>query len=257
VLPAVGHLTGTGRCILARAATPADDALFVTPPARVRKPPGWLWVDGELMLTRTAENTTVDGVPAQRISVIRERAGSLELGTRARGHAAGAPVTFAHPRHIYVHSKSLMVDDIFVSIGSANTNRRGFFHDGELNVFAIPEALRAAPDNPARALRSALWAEQLGLPLAMGSILGDATSAFDLFLRSRFITRATPYASVDIRPQIGIADFDLIPGSVGKVLMAQAGLIGISTLEQFLDDVWNVAVDPTSFSDPNPQSGPL
>ncbi len=257
VLPATGRITGTGRCTLARAVTPADDALFVTPPARVKKPPSWLWVDGELMLARTAENTTIDNTPVQRVTVIRERSGSVELGTSARGHVAGAPVTFAHPRHIYVHSKCMMIDDVFVSIGSANTNRRGFFHDGELNVFAIPEALRSAPDNPARALRSALWAEQLGLPLAMGSILGDTTSAFDLFLRSRFITRAAPYASIDIRPQIGVTDFDLIPGSIGKVLMAQAGLIGISTLEQLLDDVWNMIVDPTSFSDPNPQSGPL
>jgi hypothetical protein len=150
----------------------------------------------------------------------------------------------------------MMIDDLFVSIGSANLNRRGFFHDGELNVFAIPEELRAARDNPARAVRTALMAEQLGLPPVMASLLGNATSAFDLFLRSRFVTRAVSYSAVDIRPDIGVDDFDLLPGSVLQTLKAQAGLIGIATLEQMLTDIWNVVIDPTSFVDPNPQPGP-
>ena len=256
-LSAAGPITGKGRCVLAKPVSAGDQALVITPPARIPELPGWLWVDGELMLARSAENTTVDGALAKRVAVIRERSGSLELGTRARGHEAGAAVTFSHPKGIYVHSKCMMVDDIFVSIGSANLNRRGFFHDGELNVFAIPEALRSAPDNPARALRTALWAEQLGLPLVMGSVLGDATSAFDLFLRSRFITRAIPYAAIDIRPEVGITDIDLVPGSLLQILKAQAGLVGPPVLEQMIDELWNMLIDPTSFVDPNPQSGPV
>ena len=94
------------------------------------------------MLARTSDNTTVDGAPAKRISVIREGSGSLVLGSRRRAHQAGAAVTFSQPKGIYVHAKCMMIDDLFVSIGSANLNRRGFFHDGELNVFAIPEELR-------------------------------------------------------------------------------------------------------------------
>ena len=257
VLARAGRIASTGRLSLARAASPGDDALFVTPPARLPELPAWLWVEGELMLARTAENTTLDGVKAKRVTVIREGAGSFVIGSRARGHELGAAVTFAQPKGIYVHAKCMMIDDVFVSIGSANTNRRGFFHDGELNVFAIPEALRSAPDNPARALRSALWAEQLGLPPVMASLLGDTTSAFDLFLRSRFVTRAAPLAAIDIRPQVGATDFDLIPGSILQVLKAQAGMIGLFTIEQLLDDIWNMGIDPTSFTDPNPQSGPL
>ena len=105
--------------------------VVATPPARVPKLPGWLWVDGELMLARTSDNTTVDGAPAKRISVIREGSGSLVLGSRRRAHQAGAAVTFSQPKGIYVHAKCMMIDDLFVSIGSANLNRRGFFHDGE------------------------------------------------------------------------------------------------------------------------------
>ncbi|MBL8701477.1 MAG: hypothetical protein JNK67_24070 [Alphaproteobacteria bacterium] len=257
VLDATDRITSAGRCVLLRAATTAEDAIFVAPPARVPDLPGWLVVDGELMLARSADNAEIDGRKAKRITVIRERAGSLELGTRARSHAAGAPVTFSRPRHIYVHSKCMMVDDMFVSIGSANVNRRGFFHDGELNVFAIPEALRSAPDNPARALRTALWAEQLGLPPAMGSILGDATGAFDLFLRSRFFTRALSYAAVDIRPQFAMPEEAVIPGSLMNAIKLQAGLVVPVTLESLLDEIWNMVVDPTSFTDPNPRSGPV
>jgi phosphatidylserine/phosphatidylglycerophosphate/cardiolipin synthase-like enzyme len=256
ILSSAGRVTGTGRCVLVQPAAAGDTSIFVAPPSRVPKLPGWLWVDGELMLARTDDNTTVDGKPARRVSVIREGAGSLVLGTRARAHQVGAAVTFSQPKGIYVHAKCMMIDDLFVSIGSANLNRRGFFHDGELNVFAIPEELRAASDNPARAVRTALMAQQLGLPPVMASLLGDATSAFDLFVRSRFITRAAPYSAIDIRPDIGVDDFDLLPGSVLQTLKAQAGLIGIATLEQMLTDIWNVVIDPTSFVDPNPQPGP-
>ena len=149
-----------------------------------------------------------------------------------------------------------MIDDAFVSIGSTNLNRRGFFHDGELNVFAIPEALRSAADNPARALRTALWAEQLGLPPVMGALLGDVTSAYDLFLRSRFITRAVPYDAVDVKPQLNFGQFDILPLSVLKVLQAQ-GIFGLGVAEDLVDEFWDMVVDPTSFIDPNPQRGPF
>ena len=41
-----------------------------------------------------------------------------------RPHKENAPVTHARLGAIYVHSKCMMVDDIFVSIGSANLNER-------------------------------------------------------------------------------------------------------------------------------------
>jgi phosphatidylserine/phosphatidylglycerophosphate/cardiolipin synthase-like enzyme len=150
----------------------------------------------------------------------------------------------------------MMIDDAFVSIGSTNLNRRGFFHDGELNVFAIPEALRSAADNPARALRTALWAEQLGLPPVMGALLGDVTSAYDLFLRSRFITRALPYDAVDVKAQLDFGQFDILPLSVLKVLQAEA-IFGLGVAEDLVDELWDMVIDPTSFIDPNPQRGPF
>ncbi len=137
------------------------------------KAPFWVWIDGELMLAR---NTTgpIDegGVKASRVEVIRGSApGNPRWGATPRAHIKGAAVTMSRVAGVYVHAKSMMIDDTFVSIGSANLNRRGFFSDGEINIFAIPEQLRAAPDNPARALRTRLWAEHLGIPPAMGAVL--------------------------------------------------------------------------------------
>jgi phosphatidylserine/phosphatidylglycerophosphate/cardiolipin synthase-like enzyme len=56
---------------------------------------------------------------------------------------------------IYPHSKMLLCDDRFFSIGSANANGRGFTKDGEVNISA------RAPVS-AKALRERLWGEHLG-----------------------------------------------------------------------------------------------
>ena len=152
----------------------------------------------------------------------------------------------------------MMIDDIFVSIGSANLNRRGFFHDGELNVFAIPEALRSAPDNPARALRTALWAEQLGLPPVMGSRARRrhqrvrSLPAIAVHHACRAVRRdrhSTAGRRHRLRPRSWVADAD--------AQGAGRDLVGIALLEQMLDELWNMVIDPTSFVDPNPQSGPV
>lgn len=57
---------------------------------------------------------------------------------------------------IYVHGKVSIVDDEWLSVGSANLNRRGLGTDTEMNVQAV------APDL-ARRLRVRLWAEHLGM----------------------------------------------------------------------------------------------
>ena len=89
---------------------------------------------------------------------------------------------------IFLHSKIMMVDDLFVAIGSTNINRRGFFHDGEITAFAIPEELRNAPHNPARDLRMRLWGEQLG-PISRSWALACSVTplaGFELFKRTRY-----------------------------------------------------------------------
>jgi hypothetical protein len=71
----------------------------------------------------------------------------------------------------------MIVDDVFLSIGSANMNRRGHFHDGEINAMALPPHMKRDPDNPARGLRCQLWGEQyLGLTPEMGASLSVVES---------------------------------------------------------------------------------
>jgi phosphatidylserine/phosphatidylglycerophosphate/cardiolipin synthase-like enzyme len=66
---------------------------------------------------------------------------------------------------IYVHSKLMIVDDVWVGIGSMNMNRRSMTHDHEIALAYIDETL--TPDGNhcqfARELRMNLWAEHLGL----------------------------------------------------------------------------------------------
>ena len=126
------------------------------------------------------------------------------LGARPREHAKGAAATVVDLAGIYVHAKMMIVDDVFVGIGSANLNRRGLYHDGEINVFSVPQRLKAARDNPVAALRRRLWAEMLDLPLATaGPLLEDPLAAARLFDRSPFAgNRFTDYRRPPDAPDV-------------------------------------------------------
>ena len=254
ILPNPGRTSSEGRCILMSDITPASGMVVIGPPARVpQTAPFWLWIDGELMLSSgLPRSTTVDGTPAMEVDVQRGPTGANpRWGAKARNHKQGAAVTLAQLKGIYVHAKIMIVDDIFVSIGSTNMNRRGLFHDGEINAFAVPEQLRAALDNPARALRTALWAEHLGLPPAMGeALLHDPIAAFDLFRRSRYEgNRFTPFNALDLKPYLAIPTGD---GLVIQLLSASA----IGWAATLVPLIWNDVSDPTSFADPDPTPGP-
>ena len=115
--------------------------------------------------TRTSLSTTCRaGATSSAAPAVPSRCGAGRRGPTCKR----APVTLAQETGIYVHTKAMIVDDVFVGVGSCNANRRGFFHDGEITAFAVPEQLKAAPENPAPALRCALWAEHLGIPPSMG-----------------------------------------------------------------------------------------
>jgi phosphatidylserine/phosphatidylglycerophosphate/cardiolipin synthase-like enzyme len=259
MLQANGAVAARGRCNLARACGASDDTIFVAPHARVLKAPFWLWIDGELMLARHTEGPVQEGpLTATRVDVVRGSApGAPRWDATARAHGKGTAVTMSMVRGVYVHAKTMMIDDTFVSIGSANLNRRGFFSDGEINVFAIPEQLRAAPDNPARALRTALWAEHLGVPPAMGpALFEDPIAGFEMFRRSaRLGNRFTPLAATDPRSQFTFSNLT-------EVAMAELAWILIGNpplLPGQVDDVfgrfWDFVVDASSRTDPDPQPG--
>jgi phosphatidylserine/phosphatidylglycerophosphate/cardiolipin synthase-like enzyme len=245
-----------GRGFLVGDVSAADPTIHVGPPSRVITAPFWLFVDGELMLARDVVSPVEhNGTLCARLAVERgASAGSSRWGASPRSHRWNTPVTFSQVKGIYVHAKCMMIDDVFVSIGSANLNRRGFFTDGEINVFAVPEQLHAAPDNPARALRTALWAEQLGIPPAMGaSLLRDPIAAFDRFFYPRLAgNRYAPITATDIQPFLGISNASLAPLAVAALV---AQMLSV-TPSVFFRRVWNLVIDPTTTLDPAPSEGP-
>jgi phosphatidylserine/phosphatidylglycerophosphate/cardiolipin synthase-like enzyme len=59
------------------------------------------------------------------------------------------------PERVYVHAKIAVVDDEWLTIGSANLNEHSMFNDSEMNVATHDPAL-------ATTTRRRLWAEHLG-----------------------------------------------------------------------------------------------
>jgi phosphatidylserine/phosphatidylglycerophosphate/cardiolipin synthase-like enzyme len=73
---------------------------------------------------------------------------------------------------LYVHAKIGIVDDRWLTIGSANLNAHSFFNDNEVNV-------QLSDSHLARATRLRLWSEHLDLPER--EIAGDSTDIVDRF----------------------------------------------------------------------------
>jgi phosphatidylserine/phosphatidylglycerophosphate/cardiolipin synthase-like enzyme/subtilisin family serine protease len=64
---------------------------------------------------------------------------------------------------IYVHSKVMIIDDIYAVIGSTNFNRRSMTHDTEIAVAVIDATIEDGVCRFARDLRRNLWGEHLNI----------------------------------------------------------------------------------------------
>ena len=104
--------------------------------------------------------------------------------------AASSPCTL-YARHgpivdpVYVHAKIGIVDDRWLTIGSANLNDHSLFNDTEMNVVMRDPAL-------VRETRLRLWAEHLERPV--DEVAGDPAEVVDDALASdrRGTARAAP-----------------------------------------------------------------
>jgi phosphatidylserine/phosphatidylglycerophosphate/cardiolipin synthase-like enzyme len=94
-------------------------------------------------------NDDTRGVLAELIDADDGRGRILACSLYARSGARADP--------IYVHAKVAIVDDRWVTLGSANLNEHSLFNDTEMNVVAHDREL-------ARRTRLRLWAEHLELP---------------------------------------------------------------------------------------------
>jgi hypothetical protein len=115
----------------------------------------------------------------------------------------------------------------------------------------VPEQLKASRENPALKLRTALWAEHLGIPPAMGdALLADPFAAFELFRRPTIVgNRLSPFEALGITPELGFP-------SESSAWVQMLTLVGLTIAEDLVPYIWNVFADPTTGTDPHPAVGP-
>ncbi len=114
------------------------------------------------------------------------RAGGDRVGVYGVENRAGTPV--------YVHSKVCVVDDVWMTVGSDNVNRRSWTYDSELTCAVLDETRDEreprllAPDREARRfprdVRLTLAREHLDRADGDDADLLDPVSAFEAFRRS-------------------------------------------------------------------------
>ncbi|TKB88103.1 MAG: hypothetical protein E8D43_00465, partial [Nitrospira sp.] len=182
-----------------------NETIEVRPVGNVPQPPFWMVVDSEAMFVSSKHPSS----DSERVVLNIRRGNSNHFfgegsGTSPMPHLAAAAVTVVEYTGVYVHSKIMIVDDVFASIGSANVNRRGFFSDGECNIFAMPEGLRFGSRNWIRTLRKRLWAEALNIPERFSEVmLNDPIQGLKLFERKRSEgNRFVPFSSELIFPEV-------------------------------------------------------
>jgi phosphatidylserine/phosphatidylglycerophosphate/cardiolipin synthase-like enzyme len=120
-----------------------------------------------MMLPKRAEALTEDlALGFAQAKLLR----ALHETARRTGHKLGVYYTAARgadgrEKPTYIHSKLLLVDDCFLSVGSANTTNRSMGFDTELNVSWEASAARDdALRQSIRRVRVSLLAEHCGLP---------------------------------------------------------------------------------------------
>ncbi len=243
--------TAVGRLWLEEDVADGDTEIVVGPPARVPGTPFWLIVDNEPMrvIGKAAATGTEETI---RLRVDRGNITNLfgaGKGPKTSGHKAYTPATSGIFAGIYVHSKIMLVDDCFASIGSANCNRRGYYSDGECNIFTLREDLTHG-ENWIRTLRTRLWSELTDVSDEFGAVaFADPSRNLDLFDR-KFLTgnRFSPFSAQPYTVAMEI-ETDFTGGSaltgVGFILKAAAsiGQIIAGTSSEALFDSF---IDPSS-----------
>jgi hypothetical protein len=187
----------------------------------------------------------------QTMQVVRATPGTW--GAKPVAHPAGTPVLAVQIPGIYVHAKVMIVDDVFLFAGSSNINRRGLYHDGEMDSFTIPQHLKGDPANPARLLRCHLMAEHAGLSPEMGqSLFADPISAVG-YLTSRSWYQGAPRQPLtfygSLPPDVSLGTSDTVGGWLLGILIG-------SLREAAMPDMWPLLVDPTTSLDTSPAKGP-
>jgi phosphatidylserine/phosphatidylglycerophosphate/cardiolipin synthase-like enzyme len=263
-VPDIDLRASSGRLILRDFITSptGETVVALWPTARLPDPPFWISVDGELMWVYDEASAVVPVLDPSRPQAdlsnsgfyVVERGNATRIvsgidpgrGSTLRDHATAAAATIVHMEAINVNAKLMVVDDVFLCIGSSNLNRRGFYSDGECNAFVVPERLGSGPDNPVRAVRKRLWAEMLNLPHCLAEpLLEDPIAASALFDRSYFL--GNRYAEAVAFPtHVLVKNFVGGNGLIGNIFNLLAGT-GVAIVHE---ELFDTLVDPSTELEP-------
>ncbi len=105
-----------------------------------------------------------------RLTQIRRDAALSKLKSHPRAADRLILLRYSLPLHpVYVHSKLLLCDDVFLLLGSANVNRRGLMSDYEISTSILDPLV-------VREVRVRLWTEHAGTrPTSRGFDFGEAS----------------------------------------------------------------------------------
>ncbi len=247
--PTPALVTNLGRARLASKLLANIYSAELSPVAHLPKAPFFAFVEGELILFYEEDGPPIGtgDTSSQKFHLTRAGGGSGWNANQV-DHDAQAPVVAVRIPGIYVHAKMMIVDDVFLFAGSSNLNRRGFYHDGEMDAFAIPQHLLGDPRNPARVLRSRLMAEHVGLTPEMGlSLFADPFSVMPYLSRSWYSgAHRTKMDFFGASPSPGIA----IGTDDSYVLEVLKALVG-PLLAAEESAAWKLLVDPTTGTEPS------
>lgn len=244
--------TNLGRMSLTAKLTAGAATATLAPVAHLPPPPFLAFIGNELVLVHALAGppTGTGSAATQQIEIART-GGAPSWGAQPIEHPVGAPVMAVQIPHIYVHAKMMIVDDIFLSVGSSNLNRRGLYHDGEMDSFTIPQHLRGDPANPARILRCRLMAEHLGLTPEMGeSLFADPLSALPYFTQRSWYegSRRQPLSFFgSLPPDVPIGTGSSIPSFLLQILIG-------SLADAAKPQVWPLFADPSTPLDATPSA---
>ena len=134
---------------------------------------------------------------------------------------------------VYVHAKVCVIDDVWVTVGSDNLNRRSWTHDSELSCAIIDSDLDGrSPLDPgglgdgsrrfARALRLSLWAEHLGRSPDDPELLDPANGVALWEETAKELASWKTHPGLAARPSSRIRSHEIAPVPRGNQLWATA-----------------------------------
>jgi phosphatidylserine/phosphatidylglycerophosphate/cardiolipin synthase-like enzyme len=135
--------------------------------AKLRRPPSEQF--RVVVLLPAKPNNGADSTRGQLATLVRADGGAgrfLATTVSARTGELSGP--------LYVHAKIGIVDDAWLTLGSANLNEHSFFNDTEMNIVTCDRAL-------ARETRLRLWGEHLERPI--DEVSGDPSEVVDRLWR--------------------------------------------------------------------------